>query len=70
MYYGIDYYYMVLVLPAILISLYAQFKVSSSFSKYSKIANSKRITGAMVARRILDSNNLQNVIIEHVHRSL
>ena len=70
MYYGIDYYYMVLVLPAILISLYAQFKVSSSFSKYSKITNSKRITGAMVARRILDSNNLQNVVIEHVHGNL
>lgn len=69
-YYGIDYTYIVLVLPALLISLYAQFKVSSSFSRYSNMQNSRRITGAEVARRILDSHNLRNVAIEHVRGNL
>ncbi len=69
-YYGIDYTYIVLVLPALLISLYAQFKVSSTFSRYSNMQNSRRITGAEVARRILDSHNLRNVAIEHVRGNL
>mgnify|MGYP003312274599 CR=1 FL=1 len=70
MFYGIDYYYIVLVMPAIFISLYAQIKVNSTFSKYSKISNHNGLTGAQVARRILDMNGLSNVIIEHVKGNL
>lgn len=69
-FYGIDSYYIYLVLPAILISLYAQFKVNSTFAKYSKISNSRALTGAQVARRILDMNGLGNVVIEHVSGNL
>ncbi len=70
MLYGIDSYYIVLVIPAIIISLYAQLKVTSTFSKYSKITNKLGVTGADVARRILDMNGLTNVIIEHVSGNL
>lgn len=70
MYYGIDYYYIILVLPAIFVSLYAQFKVNSTFSKYSKLSNKRGLTGAEVARRILDMNGLHHVVIEHVKGNL
>lgn len=69
-YYGIDYTYIIFVLPAIIISLIAQFKVSSTFAKYNKMANSRHITGADVARRILDKNDLSNVKLEHVRGNL
>ncbi len=69
-YYGFDYTYLVFVLPAIIISMIAQFKVSSTFAKYNRITNARRITGADVARRILDSNGLSSVVIEHVRGNL
>lgn len=69
-YYGIDYTYIVLVLPAIIISIVAQFKVTSTFNKYSKKLSSRGMTGAQVARRILDQNGLSNVIVEHVSGNL
>lgn len=69
-YYGIDYTYLIFVLPAIIISMIAQLKVSSTFSKYNKLANSRRITGADVARRILDKNGLSNVMVEHIRGNL
>lgn len=63
MFYGIDYYYIVLVLPAVLIALFAQVKVKSAYSRYSRIGNSRGITGAQAARMILDSHGLQHVQI-------
>lgn len=63
-FYGIDPLYIILVLPAIVLSLIAQVKVTSTFSKYNKVRNFRGITGADVARRILDRNGLQSVIIE------
>ena len=69
-YYGFDYTYIIFVLPAIIISLIAQLKVTSTFSKYNKIVNSRGINGAEVARRILDKNGLSNIVIEHVRGNL
>lgn len=69
-YYGIDYYYIVLILPAIIISLIAQAKVSGTFSRYSKYQNARNMTGAEVARKILDKYGLYNVVIEHVAGNL
>lgn len=45
----------------ILLPLYAQFKVKSTYKKYSTIRSTSGMTGAQVARRILDENGLQNV---------
>lgn len=67
-YYGIDYYYMVLVLPAILISLFAQIMVKSAFNKYSKQHCS--ITGETAARRVLEKSGVRNVKIERVAGNL
>jgi hypothetical protein len=48
------------------LSLWAQFKVKSTFSKYSKRATSSRMTGADVARRILADNGIRDVKVEPV----
>ncbi len=64
-----DYTYIVLI-PAILFGLYAQFKINSAYGKYSKISNSRGITAAEVARKILDDNGLYNVRIAHVSGNL
>ena len=69
-FYGIDSYYILLVIPAIIISIFAQIKVKSTFSKYSKITNGAGITGCEAARRVLDANNVSGVKIERVSGSL
>jgi len=58
--------YFVFALPALLLGLYAQMKVRSAFDKYSNVRSARNITGAQAARRILDENGLQNVMVERV----
>ena len=53
----------ILVIIGVLISLAAQIFVSTSYRKYKKVATKSGLQGYEVARRILDSNNLQNVDI-------
>jgi len=62
--------YIVLVMPAILFSLWAQTKVNSTFSKYQRVRCYSGYTGAQIARRILDENGLSNVRVERVSGSL
>ena len=57
---------MLLLIPAILVTLYAQYKVSSTTNKYFKVTTSRRYTGEQTARRILESNGLYDVRIERV----
>jgi len=61
-----DEYYLLLVLPAILFSLYAQWKVNSTFRKYSEIRNRRGTTGADAAGAILRQNGLYDVRVERV----
>lgn len=56
--------YFMFMLPGILLMLWAQAKVKGSYAKYSKMANTKNITGAQAARTVLDANGLHNVRIE------
>ncbi len=62
-YYGFDMYYVILVLPAMIFALWAQFNVNSTFKKYSRVASENQMTGADAARLILDANGLQNVSV-------
>jgi uncharacterized protein len=62
--------YMLFVLPALLLGLYAQFKVKSSFSKYSRVRTAAGLTGAQIARRFLDNHGLGNVQIEQTRGML
>lgn len=68
------YYYfdwtIVLLIPALLLSLWAQARVTGTFKKYAKVYNRRGMTGAEVARRILDHNGLTQVRIEHIQGEL
>jgi Zn-dependent membrane protease YugP len=66
----IDPYYIILVLPALVLSLIAQGMVKSAFAKYSKIGNSRNITGADAARILMQCNHINDVRIEPVRGSL
>jgi len=68
--FGIDWTYVVFVIPAIIFAVYAQIQVMSSFKKYSKVYSQRRITGYEAARRVLDSNGLYHVKIEKVRGEL
>jgi Zn-dependent membrane protease YugP len=62
--------YLLISLPALLLGFYAQAKVQGSFNKYSKIRTSNGMTGAEVARKVLDANHLESVQIEQTRGTL
>jgi Zn-dependent membrane protease YugP len=70
MFFGIDVTYLVLVLPAVLLAMWAQANVKSTFAKYSKVASKRGMTGFDAARRILDVSGLSHVRIGTVQGDL
>lgn len=63
--------YLIFILPALILSFYAQFKVKSTFSKYSQVHSSRAYTGADVATAILRRNGMAGqVAVEAVAGSL
>jgi Zn-dependent membrane protease YugP len=69
-YFYFDWTYMVLVLPCIILSLWASSNVKSTFNRYSKQYSSRRITGAEAANRVLSANGVTGVRIERVSGNL
>ena len=65
-----DNYYLILVVPAIIISLLAQMKVKNTYAKYSQMFSENGRTATQITRAILDMNGLHNVGIEQVSGSL
>ncbi|AFM42567.1 putative Zn-dependent protease [Desulfosporosinus acidiphilus SJ4] len=61
---------MVLLIPAILLSLYAQYKISSAYNHYSKIRAQSGLTGAQAARALLNSRGLYDVNVEAIRGNL
>ena len=59
--------YLLFSLPALLLGMWAQFKVKGAFNKYSQVKTYVGLTGAEVARRILDNNGLNNVKVEETN---
>ena len=55
-----------LLIPAILLSIYAQFRISSAYKRYSKIRSQSGLTGAQTARALLNSNGLYDVRVERI----
>jgi uncharacterized protein len=70
MFFGSYGLYILISLPALLLGFYAQAKVKGAFNKYSKIRTSNGMTGAEVARKVLDANNLESVRIEETSGTL
>lgn len=66
----IDSYYIVLVIIPMLLGIWAQNKVSSTYKKYSREACSNGYTGYQTARSMLDNNGLHDVQIERVNGNL
>lgn len=66
----LDIYYLILVVPAIIISMWAQARVTSTFEKYSKYSSQNHVTGMETARKILDSNGLHHISVERVSGKL
>ena len=72
-YFPMNSYYMfgyLLVIIGSLIMIYGQIKVNSAYKRYERIPNSRGITGAMVAREILDRNGLSDIQIHVVNGKL
>lgn len=62
--------YILLMLAMMILPVLAQIHVSSTFSKYSRVGNSRGLTADQVARLILDSNGLYHVKVEHIKGKL
>ena len=69
-YYGFDWTYLVLVLPCVLLSLWASSRVNTTFQKYSRHHSIRRLTGAQAAQRVLAANGVGGVRIERVSGNL
>ncbi|RVU54762.1 zinc metallopeptidase [Anaerosphaera multitolerans] len=62
--YGIyNYQYLIYILPGLILSLYAQSKIKSAYEKYKKVDSGTGLTGAEVARIIMDRNGLRDIEI-------
>ena len=70
LFYRYDIYYFILVIPAVIFSMWAQSKVNSTYNEYSRHTTYSRMTGFEAARRILDANGLRHVHIERVAGNL
>ena len=65
-YYGFDYTWYLLVLPAFLLALWAQLRVKTTYAKYSKIRSVRGRTAAEVARQILNDHGLTYVRVDQI----
>jgi uncharacterized protein len=59
-----DPMYLVFVIPALLLSMYAQYRVQSAYGKWSKVANQRGANGAEVAQTLLPNENMSDVRVE------
>ena len=66
----IDWTYIIIVLPFVIFAMIASARVNSTFKRYSNVGSTWGLTGAEVARRILDSEGLTDVRIEMVRGHL
>ncbi|MBU0494326.1 MAG: zinc metallopeptidase [Chloroflexi bacterium] len=63
-YFYFDPLYLVFVVPAMLLVLFAQWRVNSAYNRYLKVPNSRGVPGVQAARTLLDASGLYNVQIE------
>ena len=65
-----DWTIIIIMIPAILLGLIVQIRLSTTYSKYSKVQSRTGMTGYTVARRILDAAGLRHVPIECIQGEL
>lgn len=59
-----DSTYLILILPALLLSMFAQFLVKNAYSRYSRVDSMTGLTGAQVAKMILEKNGIHDVRVQ------
>lgn len=59
-----DSTYFILILPALLLSMFAQFLVKNAYSRYSRVDSMTGLTGAQVAKMILEKNGIHDVRVQ------
>lgn len=69
-YFYFDYYYLILVVPTLLLALWAQVQVKTTYRKYSRVPNSRGMTGAYAAQAVLNFYGITDVRIERVSGNL
>ena len=69
-FYGFDWTYLVIMLPCILLSVWASTSVNSTFKRYSTQISTRRLTGAQAAQQVLSYNGVSGVRIERVSGNL
>lgn len=69
-YFYFDYYYLILVVPALLLAIWAQVQVKTTYRKYSRVSNSRGMTGAYAAQAVLNFYGITDVRIERVSGNL
>jgi uncharacterized protein len=65
-----DPIFLLFIIPPILLMLFAQWRVKSTFGKFSQVMNQRGLSGAQAARQILDDNGLYDVPVEQVEGEL
>ena len=65
-FYGFDMYYLVLVIPCVILAFWAQARVKSTFNRYEQVLNVRGISGAQAAEAVLRQNGVTGVRIEWV----
>lgn len=73
MLFGFGWYYdwtLIILVPGILIALWASINVNTTFNKYNRVLSRNRMTGAQVAEKVLHHHGIYNVRVEHVSGNL
>ena len=62
--------YVILLIPVLLLSVWAQAQVSGSFRRYSRVANRRHLTGAQAAEAVLRSHGIYDVPVRSCRGNL
>lgn len=65
-----DIYYLIFIVPAMIVCALAQLLVSARYSRYSKVMASSGLTGAEAARKVLEANGISYIRIEKIKGKL
>lgn len=68
--FGMDIYYVLLVVPAFVLALWAQVRVKRTYKKWAAVRNARGLTGAQAAARVLYEHGITNVRIESTSGTL
>lgn len=69
-FYVFDYTYFIFIVPTLIVTMIAQFRVKSTFKKYSRISTAKNMTGAQAAESVAQFGGASGVLVQHIPGNL